>query len=78
MLRFQSRTCSGSSTQDIEHGANGSVHMNWRGHQTSSTVVNLKGKLPQKLQSKSTLSCDIVQIHSLFPSWFYKETEIII
>ena len=38
----------------------------WRGHQTSPTVVSLKGRLPQKLQSKSTLSCEIVQIHSLF------------
>ena len=32
--------------------------------------------LPQKLQSKSTLSCEIVQIHSQsVSSWFYKETE---
>ena len=38
----------------------------WRGHQTSPTVESLKGRLPQKLQSKSTLSCEIVQIHSLF------------
>ena len=28
----------------------------WRGHQTSPTVVSLKGRLPQKLQSKYTLS----------------------
>ena len=34
----------------------------WRGHQTYQTVVSLKGRLPQKLQSKSTLSCEIVQI----------------
>ena len=40
--------------------------VNWRGHQTSPTVVILKGRLPQKLQSKSTLSCEIVQIHRLF------------
>ena len=38
----------------------------WKSHQISPTVVNLKGRLPQKLQSKSTLSCEIVQIHSLF------------
>ena len=48
----------------------------WRGHQTSPTVLSLKGRLPQKLQSKSTLSCEIVQIHSLFRHSFYKETEI--
>ena len=40
--------------------------VNWRGHQTFPTVVSLKGRLPQKLQSKSTLSCEILQIHSLF------------
>ena len=49
------------------------VHL--RGHQTSPTVVSLKGRLPQKLQSKFTLSCEIIQIHSVL-SWFYKETEI--
>ena len=48
----------------------------WRGHQTSPTVVSLKGRLPQKLQSKSTLSYETVQIHSLFRHGFYKETEI--
>ena len=48
---------------------------NWRGHQTSPTVVSLKGRLPQKLQSKSTLSCGIVQIQFV-SSWFYKEAEI--
>ena len=37
--------------------------------------VNLKGGLPEKLQSKSTLSCEIVKIQSV-SSWFYKETEI--
>ena len=47
----------------------------WRGHQTSPTVVSLKGRLPQKLQSKSTLSCEIVLIQSVW-SWFYKENEI--
>ena len=46
---------------------------NWRGHQTSPTVVSLKGRLPQKLQSKSTLSCEIVQIHSLFRHGFTKK-----
>ena len=35
-------------------------------YQTSPTVVSLEGRLPQKLQSKSTLSCGIVQIHFLF------------
>ena len=47
---------------------------NWRGHQTSPTptVVSLKGRLPQKLQSSSTLSCEINQIHSLFRHGFIK------
>ena len=48
----------------------------WRGHQTSPTVVSLKGRLPQKLQSKTTLSCEIVQPTQSVSSWFYKETEI--
>ena len=49
----------------------------WRGHLTSPTVVSLKGKLSQKLQSKSTLSCEIIQMQSV-SSWFYKKkkTEI--
>ena len=38
----------------------------WGGHQTSPTVVILKGRLPEIMQSKSTLSCDIIPIHSLF------------
>ena len=38
----------------------------WRGHHTSLTVVILDGRLPQKLQFKFTLSCEIVQMHSLF------------
>ena len=42
-------------------------------HQTSPTVVSLKGRLPQKLQSKSTLSCEIVEIHSLFRHGFIKK-----
>ena len=29
-------------------------------------VVSLKIRLPQKMQSKSTFSCEIVQIYSLF------------
>ena len=45
----------------------------WRGHQTSPTVVSLKGILPLKLQSKSILSCKIVQIHSLFRHGFIKK-----
>ena len=45
----------------------------WKGHQTSPTVVSLKGRLPQKFQSKSTLSCEIVQIHILFRHGFYKK-----
>ena len=49
---------------------------NWRGQQTSPTVVSLKGRLPELMQSKSTLSCDIIQIHKSVSSWFYKETEI--
>ena len=38
----------------------------WRG-------LSLKGRLPQKLQSKSTLSCKIVQIYSLFCHGFIKQ-----
>ena len=34
---------------------------NWRGHQISPTEVSLKGRLPLKLQSKSTFSRKIVQ-----------------
>ena len=45
----------------------------WRSHQTSQTVVSLKGKLSQKLQSKSTLSCEIVQIHCLFRHGFIEK-----
>ena len=37
-----------------------------RGHQTSPTIVSLKGRLPEIMQSKPTLSCDIIQIYSLF------------
>ena len=48
---------------------------NWRGHQTSPTAVSLKGRLSQKLKSKSTLSCEIVQIHSLFRHCFIKKPE---
>ena len=46
---------------------------NWRGHQTSPTVVSLKGRLPQKLQSKSTISFEIIQINSLFRHGFMKK-----
>ena len=46
--------------------------VNWRSHKTSPTVVSLKGRLCQKLQSKSTLSCAIFQIHSLFRHGFIK------
>ena len=45
----------------------------WRGHQTSLTVVSLKGRLPKKLQSKSTLSCEIFQIRGLFRHGFIKK-----
>ena len=38
------------------------LHHNWRGHQTSPTVLSLKGL---RLQTKSTFPCEIVQIHSL-------------
>ena len=37
----------------------------WRGHQTSPTALSLKGRLPKKLQSQYTFSCEIVQKHSL-------------
>ena len=46
--------------------------VNWRGHKTSPTVVDLKGRRCQKLQSKSALSCEIFQIHSLFRNGFIK------
>ena len=39
---------------------------NWRRNQTPLAVMRLKGRLPQKLQTKSTFSCETVQIHSLF------------
>ena len=45
----------------------------WRGLQSSPTVKSVKGRLPQKLQSKSTLSCETVQIHSLFRYGFMKK-----
>ena len=53
----------------------GTVMHHWRGHQTSPTVVSLKGRLPQKLQSKYPLSCENVQIHSLFRHGFTKKPE---
>ena len=37
------------------------------------TRVSLIGRLPQKFQSKSTLLCRIVQIHSLFRHGFIKK-----
>ena len=45
----------------------------WRSHQTSPTVVSLKGRLPEIMQYKSTLSCNIIQIHSLFRHGFIKK-----
>ena len=45
-------------------------HSYWRGHLTSPSVVSLKGRLPQKFHFKSTLSCEIVHIHSLFRHCF--------
>ena len=47
----------------------------WRGHQTSPTAVSWKGRLPQKLQSKFTFSCEIVQIHCLFRHGFIKKSK---
>ena len=38
-------------------------------------MASLKGRLPQKLKSKSILSCEIIQIQSVL-LLFYKETEI--
>ena len=40
---------------------------------TSPIVVSLQGRLPQKLHSKSTLSSETVQIHSLFRHGFIKK-----
>ena len=45
----------------------------WRGHQTSPTVVSLKGRLPEMMQSTSNLSCGIIQIHRLFRHGFVKK-----
>ena len=44
--------------------------VNWRGHKTSPKVMSLKGRLCQKVRSKSTLSCEIIQIHGLFRHGF--------
>ena len=41
--------------------------------QISPTVVSLKGRLPQKLQSKYTPSWKIVQLYSLFRHGFIKK-----
>ena len=49
------------------------VGTHWGGHQTSPTMVSLKGRLPEIMQSKSTLSCDVIQIHSLFRHGFIKK-----
>ena len=49
------------------------VDIHWRGHQTPPTVVSLKGRLPQIMQARYTLSCDIIQIHSLFRRAFIKK-----
>ena len=40
---------------------------------TSPTVVSIKGRLPEIMQSKPTLYCDIIQIHSLFRHGFIKK-----
>ena len=58
-------SCKGKNLKKANH--------NWRGHQTSPTVVSLKCRLPQKLQSKSTLFCEMVYIHSLFRHGFLKK-----
>ena len=47
----------------------------WRVHQTSPTVVSLKGRLPQKFQSKSTLSSEIFQIYSMFRHGLIKKSK---
>ena len=49
------------------------IMIHWRGHQTSPTVVSLQGRLSQKLQSKASLSFEIVQKHSLFRHGFIKK-----
>ena len=41
------------------------LHRNWRGHQISPTVLSLKRRLSQKLQSQYTFSCENVQKHIL-------------
>ena len=67
--------CKCSNTYHVTESSSNGDRFNWRGHQTSPTVVSLKGRLPQKLQSKSTLSCEIAQIHvhSLFRHGFIKK-----
>ena len=41
-----------------------------------SNSGKFKSRLPQKLQSKSTLSCEIVPIHSLFRHGFIKKPKV--
>ena len=38
-------------------------------------VMSLKGRLPEIMQSTYTLSCDIIQIHSLIRHGFIKKTK---
>ena len=45
----------------------------WRDHQTSPTVVSLKVRLSELMQSESILSYDIIQIHNLFRHGFIKK-----
>ena len=61
LIKALKRPAVNQSTKDLS---------NWIGHQTSPTVVSLKGRLPQIMQDTYTPSCDIIQIHSLFRHGF--------
>ena len=56
----------------LPHHNSTSILYHFPYHQTSPTVVSLGG-LTEIMQSKSTLSCDNIQIHSLFRHGFIKK-----
>ena len=74
-----SQVCSNSGLCGIQLKCNTRLKTHvvyWRGHQTFPTLVSLKGKLPEIMQSTSTFSGEIMMIHSLFRHGFIKKTEI--
>ena len=70
---MSSAICFNLDQSKILSSGNGLNTIYWRGNQTSPTMVSLKGRLPQKLQPKSTPSCETAQIHSLFHRGFIKK-----